>query len=101
MVYYIRKVGERAAGIFSNRKASFNAETQKRIPDKLIEKSCYLEEVKNVRRLSYTKQLQDYVKFVEKHKFKMALRIRSNTILSEPLQQLVREGKIIIKKLPW
>lgn len=58
-------------------------------------------EVKNVKSLSYTSQLRDYVAYAKAHGYEFSLFIRSGdaTKLSGPLQQAIRDGDIVLFKV--
>ena len=93
------KAGEKASGIVKNtQKIKINGRT--RIPDGLNLNS-HLQEVKNVKYLSYTSQLKDYFQFASTNHIKMELFIRQTTELSGPLQRAIKESGVIIRYLPW
>lgn len=58
-------------------------------------------EVKNVKKLSYTKQLKTYFELAKDQNVKFILKTRSDTILTEPLKQAIKDYGIIVKWLPW
>ena len=49
---------------------------------------------------SLTQQLRDYLQFAQTTGRRFDLFVRSNTILSKPLQELVDSGKIIRQLIP-
>ena len=69
-----------------------------RIPDGLT--GTTLSEVKNVKSLSYTKQLRDYADYANKKGLQFDLYIRPNTKLSGPLQDAIVNGTINLKTIP-
>ncbi|HEY2579826.1 MAG TPA: putative toxin, partial [Streptosporangiaceae bacterium] len=70
-----------------------------RIPDALNDTT--LTEVKNVGNLSYTSQLQDFSAYAQANGLDFNLVVRSDTVLSGPLQELVDSGQInLIRSLP-
>lgn len=71
----------------------------KKIPDKTTKK--FIMEVKNVKKLAYTKQLKIYFEFAKEKNIKFILKTRSDTILTEPLKQAIKDYGIIVKWLPW
>ncbi|HWB12671.1 MAG TPA: putative toxin, partial [Pirellulales bacterium] len=74
-----------------------------RVPDRLSKVG--LGEIKNHLRLSNTAQLKDYLKYAQQTGRTFTLWVRGNasgrqTILSGPLLDLVKQGKIIVKPIP-
>ena len=53
-------------------------------------------EVKNVKQLSLTSQVKDFLLFGEKNAYQIILRVRPTTQLSKPLQELVQHGRILL-----
>jgi hypothetical protein len=86
------KEGEEAAGILKNtqRIESLTGTAKYRVPDELTKVG--LREIKNVLKLSNTKQLQDYLLYARKTGRKFILETRPNTIISGPLQKLINAG---------
>jgi hypothetical protein len=64
-----------------------------RIPDGLSSK--YISEVKNVKYQHLSTQLKDSLAYAQKNGLKFRLITDVNTKLSKPLQDLIKEGKII------
>ena len=93
------KAGEEAAGIVKNTK-TININGRNRIPDGL-DMQLHLQEVKNVKVLSYTRQLKDYFGFAAQNHLKMELYIRRTTIMTKPLQKAIKDMGVIIRYLPW
>jgi len=88
--------GELAAEIVKNteRIPSLTGTAAYRIPDALEKTTLVLTEVKNVKQLSLTSQVKDFVLFAEKKGYEVILRVRPTTRLSKPLQELVQQGRI-------
>ena len=72
-----------------------------RIPDALDNVNLVLIEVKNVSRLSYIKQLQDFHLWAQQKGYTFELYVRQSTELSGPLQNAIDRGEIILRYLPW
>jgi RHS repeat-associated protein len=89
------RVGEIAAGIDpTNPKVQIKVNGQTRIPDRL--ENGFLDEVKNVKQQSFTKQLRDFHKYSIDNGLKMRLYLpNNNTPVSAPLQQQFNNGTII------
>ena len=97
---YARKVGkqgEDAAGIDARIKGRINVPgtSRWRIPDELTR--MLLKEVKNVAKLSFTRQLRDYVKISQELGIPFELWMREGVKLSKPLREAIEEGLIIPK----
>jgi hypothetical protein len=92
--------GERAVGTLGSkvRIESLTGMAKYRIPDKLT--ASTLTEVKNVSRLSYTRQLRDFNLYSQKYSLEFELFTRPNTKLSGPLLNQIRKGNIILKTIP-
>ncbi len=70
-----------------------------RIPDALTDTT--LTEVKNVARLGYTNQLQDFEAYASGSGRAFDLVVRQNTVLTQELQGLENSGVInVIRRLP-
>ena len=93
----IGRAGERAVGI-NGPKNAINWNGQKLIPDQVTKK--LLVEVKNVKNLSFTKQLRNYSNFAQTSNRNFELYVRSSTKLSGPLHAARESGSIIIKYIP-
>ena len=59
-----------------------------------------LEEVKNVRHLSFTGQLRDFYQYSNDNGLQMILHTRSTTTFTGPLQNLIDNGLIIRQNIP-
>jgi hypothetical protein len=96
----IGKAGEQAVGIGSKtRIPSLTGTAKFRIPDQLT--STTLGEVKNVRHLSLTRQLKDFHMYAQQTGRQFILYTRPNTTFSGPLQNLINNGSIITKPIPF
>ncbi len=96
------KVGETLAGLTGN-KTKILVNGRGRIPDGLDEAAKRLIEVKNVKHLSFTRQLRDYVDFANQEKYTFELFVPENTAkfgLSGPLRAAIERGDIILKIIP-
>ena len=75
-----------------------------RFPDKLIEETRTLMEVKNVRSLSYTQQLRDYNLWcrAQANPYSFELYVRPSTVenMSLPLKQAIESGQINLWFIP-
>ena len=89
------KAGEKISGVVKNTKRIYITKNKYRIPDGLND--TVLSEVKNYSgTLSYTKQLQDFVKYSKSNGLEMHL--YTNAKLTAPLKEAVKEG--LIKVFP-
>ena len=89
--------GERAVG-FSGKKTAIQVGSRTRIPDALTRTT--LTEVKNVKSLSFTRQLRDFHTYSQQNGLDFILYTRPNTTLSGPLQQAINNGSIIHSYIP-
>ncbi|WP_241507321.1 putative toxin, partial [Aquimarina sediminis] len=94
------KMGEAAVGIAGKktRIPSLSGTAKFRVPDQLNKFS--LTEVKNVKRLSLTRQLRDFFLYAEQEGKVFILYTRSNTILTKPLKRLIENGYILRRNIP-
>ncbi|KRE81367.1 hypothetical protein ASG86_12560 [Arthrobacter sp. Soil764] len=88
------RAGEAAAGIVKNTKRipSATGTAEFRIPDELG--NGILGEVKNVKSLTYTSQLQDFVAYSQANNLQFNLYVRQSTTFSGPLQGQINAGTI-------
>ena len=93
---HVGQAGERAAGISGN-KYKIKINGRSRIPDGLTEKT--LTEVKNVKSLSYTRQLRDFADYAKREGLNFELVVRQTTKLSGPLNNAILNGEIILRYL--
>jgi hypothetical protein len=92
--------GEEAVGVGAKtRIPSLTGTAKYRIPDQLT--STTLGEVKNVSHLSLTRQLTDFHLFSQQTGRQFILYTRPNTNFSRPLQNLINNGSIITKPIPF
>lgn len=70
-----------------------------RIPDELLEEERILREIKNVSRLSYTRQLQDFNLWAKKYGYTFILEVREGAKLSRPLLDAINNGDIILRNI--
>lgn len=69
-----------------------------RFPDRLTAQA--LEEVKNVKSQSFTKQLRDYLQYSKETQREMILYTRPNTVMTRPLRQAIENGEITHRHIP-
>lgn len=72
-----------------------------RIPDFFDEANGIIAESKNVKHLSYTSQLRDYVDKAKSMKTTLKLYVRSDTTFSKPLQRVIDQGLVTIERFSW
>lgn len=96
----IGRAGEDAVSAVFNigKKQKFSINGRNRIPDGVT--STTLSEVKNVKSLSYTKQLRDFADIAKQQGLKYDLYVRPSTKLSGPLSQAIENGVINLKFIP-
>ncbi len=91
------RAGERAVGT-TGPKTPIDINGRIRIPDRLS--PGLLEEVKNVKHLSFTRQLRDFADFAKINKLDFIIHTRSTTTFSGPLQNAFNNGTIIHRTIP-
>jgi hypothetical protein len=92
--------GEEAVGVGSKvRIESLTGTANYRIPDMLTRTT--IEEVKNVGHQSLTRQLMDFHLYSQKNGLNFSLHTRPNTTFSVPLQNMINNGSVIIKPIPF
>ena len=69
-----------------------------RIPDGLTTKT--LSEIKNLKHLSATSQIRDFVRYAQKETLTMDLYVRRSTTFSGPMEKLISSGLVNLKFLP-
>jgi hypothetical protein len=81
---------EVAAGIASKKEAIYNLASGalRRYPDALDRVNGVLEEAKNSAYVYLSPQISDYADWVQRNGYDFILKVRSDTILSAPLQDL-------------
>jgi RHS repeat-associated protein len=97
-VRWLGKIGEKMAKWPKNttRIKSFTGSAKYRIPDYLNKANKVIGDVKNVKKLSYTKQLQDFMLYAEKYGYTYIIKVRQSTQFSSTIKNLIDAGKIII-----
>ncbi|MEN3382543.1 MAG: hypothetical protein V7608_2587 [Hyphomicrobiales bacterium] len=97
----IGRAGEEAVGITAGVpkvSISIPGSGTTRYPDIFTPK--FIGEVKNVARLSFTQQLQDYVAFAQANGIKFYLYVRRTTKLTGPLNDAILSRQIKLKYIP-
>jgi RHS repeat-associated protein len=96
----VGRAGERLAGITRNteRIVSRTGTAAYRVPDGLSHGDKLIQEVKNVRYLRYTDQLQDFVLYAKERGYRFELFVRRDTQLSDDLQAAVERGDIVLRR---
>jgi len=92
--------GEKIVKLVKNNKRipSMTGTAAYRIPDALHNTQRFIGEIKNVRRLSFTRQLRDYVLYAQTRGYRFDLMVRQGTKLSQPLQSAIDAKKIILRR---
>ena len=95
-VRWVGKIGEKLSRLPKNTKRieSLSKSAKYRIPDYLANK--IIGDVKNVKKLSYTNQLKDFMLYAEKYGYTYVIKIRKTTQLSSTLKSLVDAGRIVL-----
>jgi len=95
------RMGENLAGIVKNTKhiESLTHTAKYRIPDQLLQSKYLISEVKNVKKISLTNQIKDYVAYAKSHQFTFEIWVRKTANISKPFQQLIDNGDIVLKFL--
>lgn len=100
----VGQAGLHRAGIVQNKVPirSLSGTANYRIPDGLDDVGIVLTEVKNVKRLSYTRQLRDFHAWASSQPipYTFELWVRSSTRLSQPLKDAIGRGDIVLRYLP-
>lgn len=89
--------GEKAVGL-SGAKTAIKVGGRTRIPDALTRRT--LTEVKNVKSLSFTRQLRDFHSFSQQTGRQFILYTRPGTTLSGPLRNAINQGTITHRFIP-
>ncbi len=97
-VRWIGKIGEQMSKWPKNtvRIDSSTRSAKYRIPDYLNFDKKVLGEVKNVKRLSFTKQIEDFMLYSEKNGLTFIIKVRKTTQFSPKLKTLIDAGRIAI-----
>ncbi|MBK8212581.1 MAG: hypothetical protein IPK71_02430 [Myxococcales bacterium] len=80
-------------------KVPFKISGRWRIPDGTTRST--LAEVKNVKYLSYTQQLQDYAAHAKLTGREFHLWVRPGATLSEPLEAAIERKEVVLKRIPF
>jgi RHS repeat-associated protein len=99
-VVRIGQIGEASVRAAYNigRRGTFEVAGRRRIADGMT--ATTLSEVKNVRVLSYTQQLRDYVTYASATNRTVHLYTRPDTRLSRPLWEAIRNGLMVLRYIP-
>lgn len=83
-VRWVGKIGEKLSRLPKNTKhiESLSKTAKYRIPDYLDKTNKIIGDVKNVKKLSYTSQLRDFMLYAEKYGYTYVIKIRKTTQLS-------------------
>ena len=92
----VGKMGEQLSGIVKNT-TRYTVNNRTRIPDGVTSK--FIQEVKNVKTLSYTSQLKDSLQIAQSSGRRLQLFIRPNTKLSGPLKNAITQHNISVRYL--
>ena len=92
----VGKMGEQLSGIVKNT-TRYTVNNRTRIPDGVTSK--FIQEVKNVKTLSYTSQLKDSLQIAQSSGRRLQLFIRPNTKLSGPLKNAITQHNIRVRYL--
>lgn len=100
-VRWLGKIGEKMAKWPKNRKhiTSLTKSAKYRVPDYLNKTEKIIGEVKNVKKLKYTKQLQDFVQYARMKDYTFVLKVRKSTKFDEGLITLIELGEIVVMYL--
>ena len=71
---------------------------RKRVPDGVTE--TVLTEVENVKRLSFTKQLKDYLAIAQERGLRFDLFVRRDTRMSKQLKEALKKKLIHLRYIP-
>ena len=95
------RIAEMASGIIKNteRIPSLNGTANYRIPDELNKISLTIGEVKNVKYLSLTRQLKDFISYAKETGSTLTLRVNESTRLSKSLKKALKTIKSNIKRI--
>jgi RHS repeat-associated protein len=92
------KEGEAAAGIVKNTKRIYTANGRYRIPDELSD--IIIREVKNVAKQGLTEQLRVFSAYAKAENIPFELVLRKGADVTQPLQDAIDAGDIILVYLP-
>jgi len=92
----VGRVGEAQRGIQAQGKRAIRVADRIRYPDRITRTT--VEEIKNAKRLSYTRQLRDYQQWASMNNRKLVVHVRRNTELSGPLKEAWSRGELQIRR---
>jgi len=97
-VRWLGKIGEKLSSIPKGKTQieSITGTAKYRVPDFWNKEYKLIGEVKNVKQLSYTKQIEDYLLYAQKEGYTFFLQVRKTTQLSTTLKKLVDAGEIVL-----
>ena len=100
-IRWLGKIGEKMAKWPKNKKhiPSLSGTARYRIPDYLNKTEKVIGEVKNVKKLTYTNQINDFVQYAWKEDYTFILKVRRNTKFDDKLMTLIELGAIVIMYL--
>jgi hypothetical protein len=95
------KDGETIARINKNkdRIESITNTAKYRIPDEWLKNEKVIREIKNVSKLSYSRQIKDFNLWAQKNGHTFILEARKGAKLTKPLLNEIKEGNIFLKEL--
>ena len=92
--------GERAVGRVVALAKNYTVKLGTRVPDFVDEAEGYFNEVKNVSRQAFTRQLREMLQATEATGNRLVLWVRQTTVLTEPMQDAVDVGRVILQYIP-
>ncbi len=94
------RIGELKAGIDPNTpKRSIEINGRTRIPDEIDDEAGIVREVKNTNSIGATRQIKDMPQWVSEGGFTLELIVDNRTIISGPLQAMIDNGEIVLKRM--
>ncbi|ORI13121.1 hypothetical protein BJD99_00195 [Rhodococcus sp. 1163] len=94
------RIGELKAGIDPNTvKRSVQINGRTRIPDEIDDINDVVREVKNTNTIGATQQIKDVATYAKANGYTMELIVDSRTVISGPLQTMIDNGEIVLKRM--
>lgn len=94
------RIGELKAGIDPNTvKRSVQINGRTRIPDEIDEVAAVVREVKNTNSIGASQQIKDMATYADDRGFTLELIVDNRTVISGPLQTLIDNGEIVLKRM--
>lgn len=94
------RIGELKAGIDPNTvKRSVQINGRTRIPDEIDDINDVVREVKNTNTIGATQQIKDVATYTKENGYTMELIVDSRTVISGPLQTMIDNGEIVLKRM--